>query len=97
MLNDITLYEFNLLNNLAKCQALCESGVLVLEGFEGETGYNLYQVNHIYVEVRYNAGLNADSKFTSFKSTQPSLNLILVRLIYQQLLACELDHYRTHK
>jgi hypothetical protein len=33
------------------------------ERFEGEIGYSLYQLNHFYVEVKYNGGINAITKF----------------------------------
>ena len=65
---DITRYQFNALNEFEKCHTLCEYGVLVSEQCEGETGYNLYQMNDFYVEVKYNGGINAITKFTSFST-----------------------------
>ena len=66
MLHDITLYEFNSLNEFEKGEALWEYGVHVSERFDGEFGYSLYQLNDFYVEVKYNGGINAITKFTSF-------------------------------
>jgi hypothetical protein len=42
--------------------------VHVSERFEGEIGYNLYKLNDFYVEVKYNGGINAIAKFTSFST-----------------------------
>jgi len=42
--------------------------VHVSERFEGEMGYNLYKLNDFYVEVKYNGGINAIAKFTSFST-----------------------------
>jgi len=65
-MKDITLYEFNSLNDFEKGKALWEYGVHISERFEGEIGYSLYQLNNFYVEVRYNGGVNAITKLTSF-------------------------------
>ncbi len=65
---DITLYEFNSLNEFEKGEALWEYGVHVSERFEGECGYALYQLNNFYVEVKYNGSINEISKFTSFST-----------------------------
>jgi hypothetical protein len=66
MLHDITLYEFNSLNEFEKGEALWEYGVHVDERCEGEIGYSLYQLNDFYAEVRYNGWINAITKLTSF-------------------------------
>jgi hypothetical protein len=68
MLHDITLYEFNSLNEFEKGEALWEYGVHVAERIENEIGYSLYQLNGFYVEVQYNGGINAITKFTSFST-----------------------------
>jgi hypothetical protein len=49
------------------------------ERFEGEIGYSLYQLNHFYVEVKYNGGINAITKFTSF-STDTKLEPYLEKI-----------------
>ena len=69
MLHDITLYEFNSLNEFEKGEALWEYGVPVSERFDGEFGYSLYLLNDFYVEVKYNGGINAITKFTSFSTS----------------------------
>ena len=68
MLKDITLYEFNSLNEFEKGEVSWEYGVHVDERYEGEIGYSLYQLNDFYVEVKYNGGLNAITKLTSFST-----------------------------
>ncbi len=67
-MKNITLYEFNSLNDFEKGEALWENEVHVSERFEGEIGYSLYQLNNFYVEVMYNGGINAKTKFTSFST-----------------------------
>ena len=57
---------FNSLNEFEKGEALWGYGVHVDERFEEEIGYSLYQLKDFYVEVRYNGGINAITKFTSF-------------------------------
>jgi hypothetical protein len=42
--------------------------VHVDERIENEIGYSLYQLNDFYVEVKYNGGINAITKFTSFST-----------------------------
>ena len=64
----MTLYEFNSLDDFEKGEALWEYGVHLTERFGGDIGYSLYQLNDFYVEVTYNGGVNAISKFTSFKT-----------------------------
>lgn len=65
---DITLYEFNSLDELEKGEALWELGVHVTERFNGEIGYSLYQLNNFYVEVEYNGDQNKISNFTAFST-----------------------------
>ena len=65
---DITLYEFNSLNEYEKGAALWDYGVHVSERFDNEYGYSLYQLNDFYVEVKYNGDINEISKFTSFRN-----------------------------
>ena len=67
-MKDITLYEFNSLDEFEKGYALWEFGVFLSQRFEEEIGYNLYQLNNFYVEVMYNGGINAITKFTSFST-----------------------------
>ena len=65
---DISLYEFNALNDFEKGDVLWKHGVHVFERFDVEKGYSLYQLNNFYVEVQYNGGINAITKFTSFST-----------------------------
>jgi hypothetical protein len=67
-MKDITLYEFNSPDEFEKGSALWEFGVFLSQRFEEEIGYNLYQLNNYYVEVQYNGGINATTKFTSFST-----------------------------
>jgi hypothetical protein len=63
---DISLYEFNALNDFDKGDVLFKHGEHLSERFDKEYGYSLYQLNNFYVEVQYNGGINAIAKFTSF-------------------------------
>ena len=65
-MKDITLYEFNSLDEHEKGAALWEFGVSLMQRFEDEIGYSLYQLNNFYVEVEYNGDQNKISRFTSF-------------------------------
>ena len=65
-MKDISLYEFNSLDEHEKGAALWELGVFLMQRFEGEIGYSLYQLNNFYVEVEYNGDQNKISKFISF-------------------------------
>jgi len=65
---NITLYEFNSLNEFEKGAALWEYGVHVSERFDQECGYSLYQLNNFYVEVKYKGDINALTKFTAFST-----------------------------
>ena len=62
----------------------------VSERFEGEIGYSLYQLNNFYVEVQYNGGINAITKFTSF-STYTKLEPCLDKIDISCIKVCELD------
>jgi hypothetical protein len=62
---DISLYEFNSLNEFHKGEALWEYGIHVSQRTEGEIGYSLYQLHDFYVEAKYNGGINAITKLTS--------------------------------
>ena len=65
---DVTLYEFNSLSDFDKGELLFKHGVHLTERFDKDYGYSLYQLNNFYVEVQYNGGLNAITKFTSFST-----------------------------
>jgi hypothetical protein len=84
---DITLYEFNALDEHEKGAALWEYGVFLFQRFEGETGYSLYQINSFYVEVKYDQNQNKITRFTSFSTTtklEPNLqNIDISELINQ--------------
>jgi len=64
----MTLYEFNALTEFDKGEALWEHGVHVSERFDTECWYSLYQLHNFYVEVKYNGGISAITKFTSFNT-----------------------------
>ena len=66
---DITLYEFNALNDFQKGEVLFEYGEHLSERFDKEYGYSLYQLNSFYVEVQYDGDKNAITKLTSFSTT----------------------------
>ena len=66
---DITLYEFNSLNEFEKGAALWEYGVHVSERFDRECGYSLYQLNDFYVEVKYHSIENDITIFFYFSNT----------------------------
>ena len=68
-MKDITLYEFNSLDEHEKGATLWEYGVSLFQRFEGETGYCLYQLYSFYVEVKYDHDQNKISKFTSFSTS----------------------------
>ena len=65
---DISLYEFNALNEFDKGEVLFRHREHLTERFDEVYGYSLYQLNNFYVEVQYNGGLNAITKFTSFST-----------------------------
>ena len=65
---DISLYEFNALNDFDKGEMLFKHGEHLTERFDKDYGYSLYQLNNFYVEVQYNGGINAITKFTSFST-----------------------------
>lgn len=83
---DITLYEFNSLDEFEKGEALWEYGEHITERFGGDVGYSLYQLNDFYVEVEYNGDQNKISRFTSFSTStklEPYLDKIdISELIY---------------
>jgi hypothetical protein len=56
------------LNEFEKGEALWEYGIHLSQRTEGEIGYSLYQLHDFYVEVKYNGGINAITKFTSFST-----------------------------
>ncbi|MEO7294107.1 MAG: hypothetical protein ABIW34_13445 [Ginsengibacter sp.] len=69
MLEDITLYEFNSLEELEKIEALGEYGQIVAHKFEGKFKFMLYQINNFYVEIKYIEKTNAFVELRSFKTT----------------------------
>jgi hypothetical protein len=66
MLEDITLYEFNNLNDNEKYEAIMEYATLVGDRFESQFKILLYQFDNFYVELFYNSQHNAIDKFRSF-------------------------------
>lgn len=79
MLRDITLYEFNSLNDIEKHEAIIEYAVNVGDRYEGNYGILLYQFDNFYVEVYYNNKANVIERFKAFVSQEllsPYLNQI---------------------
>ena len=58
----------NALNELDKGEVLFKHGEHLTERFDEEYGYSLYKLNSFWVEVQYNGGINAITKFTSFST-----------------------------
>ena len=56
------------MNEFEKGAALWEYGEHLAQRFDGDIGYSLYQLNNFYVEVMYNCGKNAITKFNSFST-----------------------------
>ncbi len=81
MLRDITLYEFNSLNENEKHEAIMEYATYVADRLENHCKVLLYQFNNFYVELFYASGCNAIIKFRSFKS----LELLTVPFLYTLL------------
>jgi len=65
----MSLYEFNLLNEIQQAEMLWENGVHIGEREDQEHTIVLYQIEGFYVEVFYHRGLSAIKKFRSFSST----------------------------
>jgi hypothetical protein len=65
----MSLYEFNLLNEIQQAEILWENGVHIGERKDQEHTIVLYQIERFYVEVFYHRGLNAIKRFRSFSST----------------------------
>jgi len=76
MLKDITLYEFNSLDELEKIEALGEYGELIAHRFEGAFKFMLYQINDFYVQLKYITEGNIFKELQSFKTTD-LLNMYL--------------------
>jgi hypothetical protein len=75
----MTLYEFNSLSDFDKGDVLFKHGEHISERFDEVYGYSLYQLNNFYIEIKYNGGTNAITKFTSFstyKKLEPYLDKI---------------------
>ena len=79
MLRDITLYEFNSLNDNEKHEAMMEYSTLVGDRFESQFKILLYQFDNFYVELFYNSQDNVIVRFRSFIAQElltPYLNQI---------------------
>ncbi len=70
MLSDITLYEFNSLNQLEQIEALGEYGVLVAHKFVEDYEFMLYQISNFYVELKYISKDNIFVQLNSFNTTK---------------------------
>jgi hypothetical protein len=88
---DITLYEFNALNDFDKGEVLFKHGEHLTERFDEVYGYSLYQLNNFYVEVQYNGSLNAITKLTSF-STYTKLEPYLDKIDISEVTDKKLNH-----
>lgn len=66
MLQDITLYEFNSLNDNEKNEAKMEYSTLIEDRFDGPYSILLYQFDNFYVELFYTRDENQIQKFRSF-------------------------------
>ena len=66
MLRDITLYEFNSLNDNEKYEAIMEYATYVADRFVVQYKILLYQFDNFYVELFYNSQDNAIVRFRSF-------------------------------
>ena len=64
----MTLYQFNLLNEIQQAEMLWENGVHIGERKKEEHTIVLYQIDGFYVEVFYHRGLNEIKRFRSFSS-----------------------------
>lgn len=84
MLRDITLYEFNSLNDNEKHEAMMEYATLVGDRFEGAYSILLYQFDNFYVELYYNSSTNSIFKFRAFIS-QELLNPYLKQIDLKKL------------
>ena len=71
MLRDITLYEFNSLNDNEKHEAIMEYATHVADRIENHCKVLLYQFDNFYVELFYASWSNAIIKFRSFNSLEP--------------------------
>lgn len=70
MLQDITLYEFNSLNDNEKHEAMMEYAVFVADRIENQYKILLYQFDNFYVELFYDNINNAITRFKSFISQE---------------------------
>lgn len=78
----MTLYQFNLLNEMEQKEAIWE-GVHIADREEGEYKILLHQINAFYVEVYYHAEDNVIKRYRSFSSIEqlaPYLERIIRRL-----------------
>lgn len=67
----MTLYEFLLLNEDQKYDAMSEYGVLVGDRKEGQHGFLLYQLDSFYVEGQFDINENKILSIKSFSSDVP--------------------------
>lgn len=84
MLNDITLYEFNSLNELEQIEALGEYGQIVAHRFQEEFKFLLYQINNFYIELKYITKGNIFIQLNSFNTTE-KLELYLKEINIDEL------------
>ncbi len=70
MLRDITLYEFNSLNDNEKHEAMMDYAVFIADRIEEQCKILLYQFDNFYVELFYDSCNNAITRFKSFTSQE---------------------------
>ena len=68
-LQHMTLYEFNLLDEMELKEAIWE-GTLIADREDAEHKILLYQIDAFYVEVFYHKGYNVIRRYRSFSSTE---------------------------
>ena len=65
----MTLYQFNLLDEMEQMEAIWEA-VKLVERSDDTFHYNLYQIDDFYVEEKIHIAYDARHAFRSFKTTE---------------------------
>jgi hypothetical protein len=79
MLEDITIKEFNSLDEAEQFEALWEYGQIVGHVFQNGFKFMLYQISNFYVEIKYDDETNAIKGLRAFEDTE-SLDPYLKRI-----------------
>jgi hypothetical protein len=64
----ITLYDFNMMDNLAQADAIFSQGIFIDDRIENGLNVQLYRLDNFYVEIFYDTKLNGIISYRSFKS-----------------------------